>query len=444
MLWAALAVGSVLSCIVTYRFATMSLVLGSEAGNWVYIYLQGFHIRSIEVFLRVAVVCGVLCAIPLRVARRYEWPVVFLWLLVGFALQGQLRSLAPYSVEQVFVSDGSNSFYTPTQHYEPRTLLADFDRHRLALPTHAQSNMPGKLMLVFALEQVSNQPAVLAWLVVALSNLGGILLYLFARDLFADRTAAIVALIFYLFVPAKVFFFPVLNTVTPVVALLFAYLWLRWLRTARAPYAILLGVTFYGLLFYEPMPLVLGLLFGAFTAQALWRAEIGWRTLLVQVGLAAMAFAATYVTVLAWFGFNLFATLSRVSADAVAFNAAHRPYAVWVWRNLVDFLFGVGVCQAVIFCVLVGYCLHRAYTRREAEPIVVFCLSSAALLLATDLLGVNRGEVVRLWIFLACFLQIPAAFVCARLHSRVAVMLVLGTTLLQDALGTAMFNFAQP
>ena len=66
------------------------------------------------------------------------------------------------------------------------------------------------------------------------------------------------------------------------------------------------------------------------------------------------------------------------------------------------------------------------------------------LLIATDLIGVNRGEVIRLWIFLACFFQIPAAYVCARLESRVALGLVLGTTLLQAALGTSMIGFILP
>ena len=65
-------------------------------------------------------------------------------------------------------------------------------------------------------------------------------------------------------------------------------------------------------------------------------------------------------------------------------------------------------------------------------------------MLATDLIDLNRGEVTRLWIFLACFFQVPAAYVRARLRSRVALMLVLGTTLLQNALGTAMIGFIVP
>ena len=74
----------------------------------------------------------------------------------------------------------------------------------------------------------------------------------------------------------------------------------------------------------------------------------------------------------------------------------------------------------------------------------VLCASLLAILLAIDLIGINRGEVIRLWIFLACFFQIPAAYVCARLQSRAALGLVLVTTILLGAIGTAMAGFIVP
>jgi hypothetical protein len=42
LLWAALIAGSALSLIVSYRVLTLSLVLGSVEGRWVYGYLQRF------------------------------------------------------------------------------------------------------------------------------------------------------------------------------------------------------------------------------------------------------------------------------------------------------------------------------------------------------------------------------------------------------------------
>jgi len=49
-----------------------------------------------------------------------------------------------------------------------------------------------------------------------------------------------------------------------------------------------------------------------------------------------------------------------------------------------------------------------------------------------------------LWIFLACFFQIPAAYVCARLESRAALALILTLAILQCAFGTSMIGFIVP
>ena len=446
-LWVSVALGSILALVVSYRIATQSIVLGSRAGAWVYGYLQPFAVRSLVMFLLVSVLAIALLAVPGTWVARREWWVVAAWLLLALGLQGALRSLTPFSFERIFVSDGANSFYSVARHYFASTVLGDFDRVRAYWPLHAQSNMPGKLMLVYALRNISKRPDVLAWLVVLVSNLGGVLLYLFVRDLFDDRRMALFSLVLYLFVPAKLFFFPLLNTATPVVVLACACLLLRWLLTRRSAYAAMLGVALYGLVFYEPLPLVMGLLFAALVARALWRADITWRRLLAQSSLVVLGFVTTFAVVRAWFGFDLLGAVRQVGAHAVEFNAAAgRPYSVWVRENLREFLFGVGICQAVLFVAALGDGLRRADGShgRLTRPITVFCLSLLGVVLATDFIGVNRGEVIRLWIFLACFCQVPAAYVCARLESRAALAIVLVTTVLQDALGTAMIGFILP
>ena len=473
VLWASLALGCALSLVVSYGIATQSIILGSGEGRWVYGYLQPFTARPLIVSLLVSLVgCAMLAAMPeIRAARR-EWWLVVAWLLVGLGLQAALRSLTPFSFERMFASDGANSFFSVSGRYYVSTVLGDFDRVRAYWPLHAQSNMPGKLMLVYALRNISQRPDVLAWLVVVVSNLGGVLLYVFVRDLFDDRRMALFSLVLYLFVPAKLFFFPLLNTATPVIVLACACLVHRWLLTGGSAYAALVGVALYGLVFYEPLPLVMGLLFAALAARAMWRGDIAWRRLLAQGGLVVLAFVATFAFVRAWLGFDLMSAARQIGAHAVEFNtAAGRPYSIWVRENLREFLFGVGICQAVLFAAALGDGLaargeplasHRdgpgappagrggplgrpnGLQGRLMQPITVFCLSLLAVVLATDLIGVNRGEVIRLWIFLACFAQIPAAYVCARLESRAALAMVLATTVLQGALGTAMIGFILP
>ena len=273
---------------------------------------------------------------------------------------------------------------------------------------------------------------VLAWLLVGLAQ-QGLLRSLTPFD--------------FLFVPGKLYFFPLLNTVTPVLAIASACLLMRWLRTRHAAYAALFGATLYALILFEPLPLVMGLLFGGLTLLSLWKRDLAWTPWLWQGAVAVMAFAAVYALFVARFDFDLFETLREAHADAAAFNVnAKRPYQIWVRQNLLDFGFGVGVCQTLVFCAVLGDTIRRAAaSRRElARPIAVLGLGLAGVLLVTDLLGLSRGEVTRLWIFLACFFQIPAAYACARLQSRVALIVPLGTTLLQSALGTAMIDFIVP
>ena len=74
------------------------------------------------------------------------------------------------------------------------------------------------------------------------------------------------ASILYLFVPAKLFFFPLMNSITPVAVLVCAYLGLRWMSKWSWMYAAFLGTAVYGLLLYEPLSLAIGALLAALMA----------------------------------------------------------------------------------------------------------------------------------------------------------------------------------
>ena len=144
----------------------------------------------------------------------------------------------------MFVSEGANSFYSVTRRYYASSVLRDFDALRESWPLHAQSNMPGKLMLIYGLKNISGAPWLLAWMVIAVSNLGVIPMYWFARDLFDDARVGLWSAALYLLVPGKLFFFPLMNAVTPVVVLTCACLLLRWLTTGQMIYAAALGSHF--------------------------------------------------------------------------------------------------------------------------------------------------------------------------------------------------------
>jgi hypothetical protein len=444
--WFWLVAGAALSLWVSYAVATRSLVLGDATGHWVYRYLYRFNVRSLVVSTGVSALCGAVLSIPTRVARRHDVLMIALWLAVGFVSQYELRRLTPYTLERVFESDGANGFYTVTQQYSSRVFLREFDRLHPGFPVHPRSNMPGKTLFVYALERISNQPSILVWLVIGVSNVASVLMYLCARELTGDKETALYALILSLFVPGRLFFFPVPNTITPVWVLMCLYLWLRSLRSGDPKLAVLLGLAVFWLMLYEPLPLVTAVLLFAIAGHRFHVRALTPATLLRVVIVSATAFAASYVCCRAWLGFDLFATFHALLVDATRFNAAaHRSYAVWVRENLFDVAFAMGMCQTVLLVVTLGYSLREwVLDRGLRTSTAAFSIGLAASLLITNFLGINRGEVVRLWIFVACLAQLPAAVVCARLNSRVALLIVLATTLLHDALATSMFAFAQP
>ena len=199
-----LTVGVAVSLFVCYEIATLSLVLGTPAGGWHYGYLENPSIRPVGCRTPRRR-CGCRARVlPSASAKLDPTGSSFSpgsWLATG--LHGLLRSLTPFHLEEIFRSDAANSFYSVTLQFEARHILEDFERIRGQWPLHAQSNMPGKLMLLYALEAITPRTDLLPRLIVLVSNLGAFPMYVFVRDVFGDRRVAIYSAALYLFVPGQ-------------------------------------------------------------------------------------------------------------------------------------------------------------------------------------------------------------------------------------------------
>ena len=268
-----------------------------------------------------------------------------------------------------------------------------------------------------------------------------------SRDLFRDDRTALHAAVLYLFTPARVLFFPLMNAVTPVLVLLLALLVVRSLRTDGGWYAAAAGVALYLLFFFEPLPLVMGLLFAALGIAAIVRRDIAVEHFVFHASLMLLVFVAAAVAVYEVTGFHSVRAFRQIGEHAVRFNeVAGRPYGPWLRANLVEFMFATGPAQLVLAAAAAAAAWRPSERWRDrlSAPVLVMSLGLFAVLIVTDLIGINRGEVTRLWIFLACFFQIPAAHVCASLGERAALTAVLGVTLLQICLATAAIGFVVP
>ena len=435
-------VGTLLALILCAAVATRTWTLGSLEGGWTYQYVRRpFPVRQLWVFAVLALSAAGLLLLPLT--RRTVWLNLAIWILFATGAHWVLRSHYPAELEMVFVSPAANSFYTTAQDHGPSDLLARFNRIRRDAPWHGRSNMPGKTLLVHVLTTITPRTELLPWLLIAVSNLGALIIFGLARDLFDSSRAALYAAVLYLFTPARVVFFPLMNTVTPLFALGCAWLLVRWLKTGASIYPVALGVALYALVFFEPLPLVMGLLFLMLVAGALARREIAWERFLFQGCASVVVFIATYEAVLWTTGFDLFPAFRQIGAHAVEFNALEaRPYGIWVRANLAEFLFGAGPLQMILALVALGYRAPGDDWRASLRhPPTLVCAGLFAVLVTTNLIGLNRGEVVRLWIFLACFFQLPAAYLCATATGRLGIIIVVGATLLQLSLAGAMIRF---
>jgi hypothetical protein len=431
---------------------------GSTEGGWVYPILAPLTMRPFFVVALLAPCLAFFIHLAGKYIHTHEWTVVSAWIFGGFALQICIRSLAPFGLGNIVLSEDANSFYSVTLRYNPREFLASFHEIAATLPIHAKANMPGKVLLYFLLENFSASPETLGYLIILLSNLGGVLVYLITRKIFDNRVSAVYALILYLLLPAKLFFFPLLNAVTPFFILLPLLFLLLYLESRRTMYLLLEGASLYALVVFEPLPLVLGLVFLALLARGCYRNQINGADLARVVGYVFAAFVACHFLVMGLFSFDVWESFLFAVEDARAFNAEMgRPYGLWVIHNLKDFFFGAGLAASAVFLTYEGYLLGKLIwllAEKEsrwprvrvflAEPETLVTLSLLLVLLITDVIGVNRGETIRLWIFLAVFLQISVAHRCA-MWARPWVFASLATlTLLQTAVTISTVGFVIP
>ena len=102
---------------------------------------------------------------------------------------------------------------------------------------------------------------------------------------------------------------------------------------------------------------------------------------------------ATYVVLFQAFHLDLIAAYRFSMTVAKEFNLTEqRPYGFWLLHNLKDFFFGLGPAASIAIALKFG-------SWRQGRGVTT-AVAAIVTLLVLDGLGVNRGEVQRLWIFL--------------------------------------------
>lgn len=439
----------VISLLLIYLIYSQNFVYGSITGNWIYPYFITLSSVPLWLPLSVLLLLCLLIFMGSTLILKFEKTTLLASLILLFIIQLQIHNVYPVPLSTIVESDVANSFYSPAIQYSPAQILSEFTSLAPTFPLHAQSNMPGKILLFQFINWFTSSTHAMGIIVILISTIGGLIFYGICKHLFHDTRIAFYGLILYALVPSKLFYFPILNTVTPVFLLISLYLFVIYIEGKNLLFLWLLGVSLYFLVLFEPTPLIAGIVFLGILFHALLNKKLSKKELIRLVIIPLLSFLGVYILFLIFFSFNLLQAFQYIFTDAINFNArTNRTYWIWVRENPKEFFYSVGLPIIMIFIYMTSD-LFTQFRRRKSitlwpiEEIIV--LSLLVTLCANVFLGINRGEITRLWIYLAVLFQIPAASFIGKMPSdKVMLFLVTSTLIIQSIITLQRVQFINP
>jgi hypothetical protein len=439
-----------INALMIYLVYSNNIIFGSKAGNWDYPFFKTIVSTPIWIPLAVFLILLPTIFIGSKWINSHEKLVLVGCFFIALAIQILINRAYPYSLGTIVKSDVANSFYSPAMSYSPVEILREYETLAPSFPLHARSNMPGKILLFQFIGLFTSAPQKMGYLVIALSSLGAIFLYGICVKLYHNKLVGLYAFILYALIPGKIFFFPILNIVTPVFILACLYLFLLYIEQRKSVFLWLLGLALFTLILFEPTPLVTGIIFLGILLYAFGENKLSKKDIWPLLIYPLLGFLGMYLIFRIVFSLNLLSAFQYVLNDAVSFNITdQRNYWIWVIENPKEFLYSAGIPVMILFIYLASdmisqlKILGRNLLRWPIDKIYILSLSVTIFVLI--LLGINRGETTRLWIYLAVLFQVPAAYFLAKIeHSKVIFYFVACTLVIQCIVTLQRVGFVVP
>jgi hypothetical protein len=354
--------------------------------------------------------CTLALALPvvwwlLQASEQYTDRVPARLLIATFAwvtlLQWILHALAPYSLKQAILNPNANSFYQLPDILSAKAYLAHYLDVRGTLPLHAATNMPGKGLFFYVLRFFGKWPTVFALVVMLVSNLGGFFVHALAFRLSGSARGAFYAAVLYWLHPAKIYMFPLLNTVTPVLLLANLWLLLKCIDSPKLIWILRTGVSLYALFLFELLPLGCGLFHLFFLGHSIWSKKRSFREAIWIAAGTVASFILSFF--LFWFltGLQIFRVASElIKNNSVYYQTNSTP--LWYLRNIGDLAVGLGCGTCVALVVCLAWQIKTGAWSRLRSLTTAYAAIFVLTLVILEIMGVTRAEILRLWIFLAC------------------------------------------
>jgi hypothetical protein len=440
----------VIAALMAFLVVSKNFVFGSDPGNWTYPYFAAVAALPLWIPLLILVLLAISIFVGSRLILLHEKTTLWVCFLMAIFIELLIHASYPVPLGKIVQSDQANSFYSASLQYSPLEVLAHFSDLAPTLPLHARTNMPGKILLFQLLGIFTSSPEIMGVLVIILSTFGALLLYEICKQLFHDKIVAFYAFILYILIPGKLFFFPILNTISPLFILLCLYLFLLYLEKKKIIFLWLLGFVLYLQFLFEPSPLVTGIIFIGLLLNALGEKRISKKDIIAILLYPVLSFLVVYSIFYLIFSFDLLGAFRYVLSGAVNFNViAGRSYKRWVVEDLKEFFYSVGTPVMVIFIYLVS--LFFIQWRNIKSSVMHWTIENLFLfsLLVTFgfvvFSGINRGEISRLWIYLAVFFQVPTAHLIAKIPKSTMIFFFVALIVaMQSIIALQFVAFVKP
>ncbi len=296
--------------------------------------------------------------------------------------------------------------------------ISHFDR--ASLHGHSLAHPPGAILFYYFFARFfgPDAGAFLGGCAVGLvASLGVVVMYSFAQLWTSDRRVRLLASAFYALVPGLIVFFPEFDQVYPIFSTLLILTFVKALDATRVwwRYAIGLGITLFAASFFAYNLLTIGVFLVLYCVYLVWsRPALTLGATLRTAGVALGICAFVYILLWAGTGYNAAAAFRHAwTTQAGAARWLNRPYSIFVFTDLYDFVLGAGI----IVVPILWFHVRRVREEFKADPNgTALTVIGLATVLIVDLSGVLRGETTRVWLFLQPLLVAPVAVELARLR----------------------------
>ena len=294
------------------------------------------------------------------------------------------------------------------------SLMRDYAKPELfsTLAGHAQTHPPGGILFLWIVSKFFGYNLWIASLgSVVFTSLTVIPIYLLAKELYGESVGRYTLALFLITPNFVMFTGTSMDGPFSVFPILSLYLLYKGNGSERAiRYGFLTGISLSCGMLMTYSTVFIGLFFAVVMLLTLIVDRKGFRRILTLLLIAAVTFAAFYLLMFLFTGFNLLEALqASIRKDKEALGTGYETIGLYLHLsvgNLFAFLIGIGIPMTTVWFRQIVRTIRDG---QRGAPIDIYVVGYLISLLVIAFSTLFTMEVERVWIFMAPFILLPVA-----------------------------------